>query len=225
MNPLILVVEDNEDLQEFLRDLLTENGYTVQVASDGVSALDKLDSTEPDLVLLDLTLPDMSGESICRDIRKTYPNVVVIMLTAKDEISSKVKGLQMGADDYVTKPFIADELLARIAARLRRKSDESEVLRVGDLELNTKTIEVKRGDKVIDLTPQEFKLLEYLMNNTGIVLTRDMILSRVWQYSSEVDTRVVDVYIGYLRKKIDKGFKNKLLHSVRGFGYTIKENE
>lgn len=222
MNSLILIVEDNQELSEFLRDLLIEQGYTAQVANDGVSALKKLEANQPDLVLLDLTLPDMSGESICRDIRKMYPETSIIMLTAKDEIESKVKGLQSGADDYITKPFITDELLARIAARLRRQTGEASVLKVEDLELNTQSIQVTRGGKIIDLTPQEFKLLEYLMSNQGIVLSRDMILSRVWQYSSEVDTRVVDVYIGYLRKKIDKGAKIKLIQSVRGFGYSIK---
>lgn len=222
MNSLILVVEDNEELSEFLRDLLVEQGYTVQVAMNGVTALKKLEANQPDLVLLDLTLPDMSGESICRDVRKMYPDTAIIMLTARDEVESKVKGLQMGADDYITKPFITDELLARIAARLRRHSGDSAILKIGDLELNTQSIQVTRDNKNIELTPQEFKLLEYLMSNQGIVLSRDMILSRVWQYSSEVDTRVVDVYIGYLRKKIDKGFKVKLIQSVRGFGYSIK---
>lgn len=222
MNSLILIVEDNEELSEFLRDLLVDQGYTVQVANNGVTALKKLENNQPDLVLLDLTLPDMSGESICRDIRKMYSETSIIMLTAKDEVESKVKGLQSGADDYITKPFITDELLARIAARLRRQTGESQVLKVEDLELNSQSIQVTRGGKTIDLTPQEFKLLEYLMSNQGIVLSRDMILSRVWQYSSEVDTRVVDVYIGYLRKKIDKGFKQKLIQSVRGFGYSIK---
>lgn len=222
MNSLILIVEDNEELQEFLRDLLVEQGYTVQAASSGVAALKKLETHQPDLVLLDLTLPDMSGESICRDVRKLYPETAIIILTAKDEVESKVKVLQMGADDYITKPFVTDELLARIAARLRRVTGESNTLKVEDLELNTQSIQVKRDGKIIDLTPQEFKLLEYLMSNAGIVLSRDMILSRVWQYSSEVDTRVVDVYIGYLRKKIDSGFKKKLIQSVRGFGYSIK---
>lgn len=222
MNSLILIVEDNEELLEFLRDLLVDQGYTVQTAANGVSALKKLEANQPDLVLLDLTLPDMSGESICRDIRKIYSDTSIIILTAKDEVESKVKGLQLGADDYITKPFVTDELLARIGARLRRQNGDNTVLTVGDLELNTQTIQVKRDGKNIDLTPQEFKLLEYLMSNKGIVVSRDMILSRVWQYSSEVDTRVVDVYIGYLRKKIDKGFKEKLIQSVRGFGYSIK---
>jgi two-component system OmpR family response regulator len=131
--------------------------------------------------------------------------------------------LSAGADDYITKPFVADELLARIKTRLRNIQGESKTIKVGDLELDTQTIEVKRAGKLITLTPQEFKLLEYLMNNKGIVLTRDMILNRIWLYSPDVESRVVDVYMGYLRKKIDGNSKHPLLHSIRGFGYTIKD--
>lgn len=223
MTPLILVVEDDKDLQTYLQDLLVEQGYRVKVAANGVSALKLAGESEPDLVLLDLTLPDMSGEGICLELRKKYPSLRIVMLTAKDAVSDKVRLLGVGADDYITKPFIADELIARLKARLRRSSNEQEKIQIGDLELDSKKVEVKRAGKPINLTPQEFKLLEYLMNNKGIVLTREMILNRIWEYSADVETRVVDVYIGYLRKKIDAGYKKKLLHSVRGFGYTIKE--
>lgn len=223
MIPYILVVEDDKDLQNYLKELLTDHGYTIKVSSTGVGALNLLEKSEPDLILLDLKLPDLSGESICGQIRQDYPQLPIIILTAKDTLSDKIKGLGMGADDYITKPFIAEELLARVKARLRSNSPNQAKIKIADLELDTKKIEVHRGDKSISLTPQEFKLLEYLMNNKGIVLTRDMILNRIWLYSPNVESRVVDVYMGYLRKKIDSGFPKKLLHSIRGFGYTIKE--
>ncbi len=223
MTPLLLVVEDDQDLQTYLQDLLIENGFRVKTASNGISAISVANEHEPDLVLLDLTLPDMSGEGVCLELRKKYPTLRIVMLTAKDAVSDKVRLLGVGADDYITKPFIADELIARIKARLRRQTNDQEKIQIADLELDSRKVEVHRSGKPISLTPQEFKLLEYLMTNKGIVLTREMILNRIWEYSSEVETRVVDVYIGYLRKKIDSGFKKKLIQSVRGFGYTIKE--
>ncbi len=223
MIPYILVVEDDKDVQQYIKELLTENGFTVKAASTGVAALAQLKKSEPDLLILDLKLPDITGESVCQEARKLYPEVPIIMLTAKDGLSDKVRGLNLGADDYITKPFVADEFIARIKARLRNRVNDKPTVQVGDLELDTRQILVKRSGKTIHLTPQEFKLLEYLMNNKGVVLTRDMILNRIWLYSPDVESRVVDVYMGYLRKKIDTGFPKKLLHSVRGFGYTIKE--
>lgn len=220
----LLVVEDDLGLQKYLKELLVENNYSVQTASDGIQALNSLKKTEPDLVILDLGLPNMSGEAVCLEIRKKYPTLPVIILTAKDTINDIVQGLNLGADDYMTKPFVADELLARINARLRRQGAGAEDrLKVADLEMDNKSLEVKRGDKLIQLTPQEFKLLQYLMINRGRILTRDMILNRVWLYAQDIETRVVDVYMGYLRKKIDAEFEKKLLRSVRGFGYMIKE--
>ncbi len=147
----------------------------------------------------------------------------MVILTAKDAVSDIVQGLNLGADDYITKPFVADEFLARLNARLRKQGATDTILKIADLELNNKTLEVIRSGKRIQLTPQEFKLLQYLMTNKGRILTREMILNRIWLYSSEVETRVVDVYMGYLRKKIDSDFPKKLLHSVRGFGYVIRE--
>jgi DNA-binding response OmpR family regulator len=172
---------------------------------------------------LDLGLPNMSGEAVCTEIRKKHPELRVIVLTAKDGVADIVQGLALGADDYITKPFVADELLARIKARLRYQGSGDATLKVGDLELDNKTLVVNRNGGVVQLTPQEFKLLQYLMNNQGRILTREMILNRVWLYSPDIETRVVDVYMGYLRKKIDSGYDKKLLHSVRGFGYMIKE--
>lgn len=218
----ILVIEDDVGVQKYLKELLLDNGYSPQVSSDGILALSALSKSPPDLVILDLGLPNMSGESVCQEIRKKYPELPVIILTARDSIPDIVQGLNLGADDYITKPFAAEELLARIKARLRQNKEGDDKLRIDDLELNDKTFEVKRHGKIIQLTPQEFKLLEYLMLNRGRVLTREMILNRVWLYSQDIETRVVDVYMGYLRKKIDRPFGKKLLHSVRGFGYMIK---
>lgn len=223
MTQSILIVEDDKGLQKYLKELILDNGFAVQVAGDGIIALDYLQKTQPELVVLDLGLPNMSGETVCLEIRKKYKDLPVIILTARDSISDIVQGLNLGADDYITKPFVADEFLARVKARLRRQGNSDTALKVADLELNNKTLEVKRAGKPIQLTPQEFKLLQYLMNNKGRILTREMILNRIWLYSSDVETRVVDVYMGYLRKKIDNGHMKKLLHSIRGFGYVIKE--
>lgn len=219
----VLVVEDDKALQNYLKELLTENNFSVQIAGDGVIALNMVQKLPPDIVILDLGLPNMSGEAVCTEIRKKYPNLPVIILTAKDSVSDIVQGLDLGADDYITKPFVADELLARIKARTRSKNGGEEKLTVADLELDKGTLLVKRGDKTIQLTPKEFHLLQYLMSNKGQILTREMILNRIWMYSPDIETRVVDVYMGYLRKKIDSGFTKQLIHSVRGFGYVVKE--
>jgi len=223
MVPTVLIVEDDKGVQKYLKELLLENGFSVFAAADGISALNMIRKTEPDLVLLDLGLPNMSGEAVCMEIRKKYPHIKVIILTAKDSVQDIVQGLNLGADDYLTKPFVADVLIARLKARLRDQEGGEKKLKVGDLELDDQSMEVKRSGKLIKLTPQEFKLLHYLMNNKGRILTREMILSRIWLSSPDIETRVVDVYMGYLRKKIDNESKKPLLHSVRGFGYMIKE--
>jgi|SRR5581483_9634630 len=221
----ILVVEDDKGLQKYLKEFLIDNGYSVQIASDGISALELIKKIQPDLVVLDLGLPNMKGETVCLEVKKKYPETPVLVLTAKDTISDIVEGLNLGADDYMTKPFIADEFLARIKARLRNKKNNNteKVVKVDDLELDNGTLTVKRSGKFIQLTPKEFNLLQYLMSNPGRILTREMILNRIWLYSPDIESRVVDVYMGYLRKKVDNGFKKKLVHSVRGFGYMIKE--
>ncbi len=217
----ILVIEDDLGIQEYIKELLEENSYSVMAAGDGIKALELIKKSPFDLVVLDLGLPKITGEAVCREIRKKNPHIPIIILTGKDTTSDIVNGLNLGADDYITKPFVADILLARIKARLR--SDKEVLLVADDLTLNTQTVEVTRDDKKINLSPHEFKLLQYLLSNKGRVLSREMILNRVWEYSYDVDTRVVDVYIGYLRKKIDYGFKKKLIQSVRGFGYVIKD--
>jgi len=223
MTANILVAEDDLGLQKYLKELLKENDFFVQIASDGVQAINSVAKIKPDLLILDLGLPNMSGETVCIEVRKKNPDLPILILTAKDTSTDIVQGLNLGADDYMTKPFVADELLARINARLRGTSNNGGELQVGDLVLKTETFEVMRGKTPISLTPQEFKLLEYLMNNKGRILTREMILNRVWLYSPDIETRVVDVYMGYLRKKIDTGFDKKLLKSIRGFGYMIND--
>lgn len=223
MNQTILLIEDDTTIQNYIQTLLVQNGFTVRTTESGIQALELVAELPVDLVILDLQLPDMQGESVCVEIRKLSPEVPIIILTGKSAISEKVQGFAIGADDYITKPFVAEELLARVRARLRNQQAGSTTITIGDLELNTQTIEVRRAGKLIALTPLEFKLLEYLMTNKNIVLSREMILNKVWSYTSEVETRVVDVYMGYLRKKIDRGSATPMIHSVRGFGYTIKE--
>ena len=221
--PQILVIEDDPDLQSYLKSFLTENNFSVKTASTASLALKLIEQNEPDLVIMDLVLPDMPGESLCGQIRQQYQKLPIIMLTAKTSVAEKIRGLNLGADDYLTKPFTPEELLARLKSQLRGSLREERILKVADLELNTQKIEAKRAEKLIKLSPREFKFLEYLMNNKGVVLSREMILNRVWLYSPEIETRVVDVYIGYLRKKIDTGHKKKLIHSIRGFGYMLRE--
>lgn len=219
--PTIIVVEDDKDLNRYLEQLLTEQRYVVHPVNSGVAALTLIEQVNPDLVLLDLTLPDIAGESVCTQLKKLYPQLPVIMLTAKDQDSEIVNGLNLGADDYITKPFQSDELLARVHARIREKP-QNKIIRIEDLEINTDTFEVKRGGKDIPLTRTEYTLLHYLAINQGKVLTREMILSTVWAYTPDVESRVVDVYVGYLRRKIDQAFPKKLIVSVRGFGYMLR---
>ncbi|MCX7997096.1 MAG: response regulator transcription factor [Patescibacteria group bacterium] len=218
----ILVVEDDKDIQEYITQLLLDHNLNVITATNGATALKLIKKTHPDLVILDLGLPDISGESILMQLHKEYPDLRIIILTARDSMANKIQGLNLGADDYLTKPFNGEELIARIQARLRRLAGSSDTLRLDDLEFNTKTLVVTRGGKEVSLTPQETKLLQYLMQNQGRILTREMILNRLWMSAIDVDTRIVDVYIGYLRKKIDRNSKRKLIHSVRGFGYILK---
>lgn len=223
MQRSILLIEDNEEIHAFIRDLLTKNNYIVTSARDGVKGLDLFRKSPPDLAILDLGLPGISGETVCAEIKKDYPDIPVIILSAKSQTSDILNGFKLGAQDYMAKPFVGEELLARIKARLGISEQTGEILKAGDLELNTKTFTAKRGNSTFELTQKEYELLEYLMLNKGRVLTRDMILNRVWLYSPDIESRVVDVYIGYLRKKIDEGFDKKLIESRRGFGYSIAE--
>jgi len=223
----ILIIEDEKQIARFIELELKHEGYDVYVCYDGKEGLKKVEEIHPDLILLDIMLPGINGIEVCRKIRQ-YSNVPIIMVTAKDDIPDKVMGLDSGADDYVTKPFAIEELLARIRAALRKSKQLNiirEVLNIADLTIDTSKRIVKRADKIIELTKREYDLLEYLVRNKGIVLTRDQILENVWGYSYMGDTNVVDVYIRYLRSKIDEGFKTKLIHTVRGVGYKCEEKE
>ncbi len=224
MIPTIVVVEDDDDLSTYLQQLLTSKRYTVFPAKTGAQALQLINEVQPSLVLLDLTLPDIRGEVICQEIKKLFPKLPVIMVTAKDEKKDVISGFSIGADDYVTKPFDSDELLARIQARLKQPESQS-LITISDLAINTDTMEVTRGGKPIELTHTEYSLLHYFALNPNRVLTREMILSNVWAFTPDIQTRVVDVYVGYLRKKIDSKAKEKLIHSVRGFGYMFREKK
>ncbi len=219
----ILVIEDEEDMRQYLKEILLENGYSVKTIGSGISGLSILSKYEPDLVILDLGLPDIRGETVCQEVRKIYPKLPIIIVTAQHSTQKLVEGFNIGASDFIAKPFETSELLARVRARLREAGAVQAKFKAGDVELDTNTMEVKRGNKTIKLTPQEFRLLQYLISNKNQVLSRDMILNRIWPNSSEIETRVVDVYIGYLRKKLDFAVDKKLIHSVRGFGYIIKD--
>ena len=218
----ILVVEDDVALVMYLKKALNQEGYSVKMLTKGAEVLRTIEKINPDLVLLDLNLPDVKGETLCAEIKKDFTYIPIIIMTAKAAIGDKLAAFKGGADDYITKPFDTEELIARINARLKKGAD-SVTLAVADLTLNKSTVQVKRGSKSIKLTPQEFKLLEILILNQGKVLSRETLLNKIWPDSFEVQSRVVDVYISYLRKKIDKGFKKKLITSSRGFGYTIKD--
>jgi DNA-binding response OmpR family regulator len=220
----LLLVEDEEKVTRFVARGLKAERYAVDVVLDGKSGFDHIIAYSYDLIILDLNLPGMSGTELLKHIRKSHPNVPVLILTARDNIADKVKNFEEGADDYLTKPFSFAELLVRVKALLRRGPvTNSTTLRVGELELDRVVHKVKRGDQFIDLTSKEFSLLEYLMINTGRVLSRTMIVEHVWDQSFEGLTNIVDVYVRQLRKKIDDGHEHKLFRTVRGVGYSITE--
>lgn len=224
MTSHILVVEDEAKLARFIELELQYEGYRVSVASDGLAGLATARESNPDLVILDWMLPGISGLEICRRLRATGDKVPVILLTAKDEVSDRVAGLDAGADDYVVKPFSVEELLARVRAHLRRNQEENpNLLQFGDLTLNRSTREVYRGDRLIELTAKEFDLLEYLLAHPRQVLTRDQILEQVWGYDFMGDSNIIEVYIRYLRLKLEADNKKRLLQTVRGVGYVLRD--
>ncbi len=220
----ILVVEDERKVASFIRQGLTEEGHTVEVAADGATALDLiLDGSPYDLIVLDLMLPQMDGFAILKAARARRVLTPVLVLTARDSVVEKVRGLDLGADDYLTKPFAFDEFLARVRALLRRgAAAPGPVLRVADLTLDPATREVRRGGRRIVLTAREHGLLEYLMRNPGRVLTRPMLAEHVWGLDFDPESNIVDVYVGYLRRKIDGAGEPRLLHTVRGAGYVLR---
>ena len=223
----ILIIEDERQIARFLELELKHEGYTVEIEYDGRGGLKKAEENEPDLILLDIMLPGINGMEVCRRIRQ-FSEVPVIMLTAKDETTDKVMGLDIGANDYVTKPFVIEELLARIRAVLRNKNQSKQPqkdLAAGGLKMDMAKRQVFRGNESIDLTKKEYDLLEYLLRNKGIVLTRDQILENVWGYDYAGDTNVVDVYIRYLRSKVDDEHNTRLIQTVRGVGYILREEK
>jgi heavy metal response regulator len=220
----ILVVEDEKKVASFLKKGLEEEHYAVDTAFDGEEGLGLAEINEYDLIILDIMLPKLDGTEVLRRIRGNGSSVPILMLTAKDSTEDIISGLDSGSDDYLTKPFSFAELLARVRALLRRRMQEkTDILRVGDLSLSPSTRQVERGGGKIELTAKEYALLEYFMRNPNRVLTRTLIAEHVWDLHFDSSTNVVDVYVNYLRKKIDWGFKKKLIHTVRGSGYMMKD--
>ena len=220
----ILVVEDEIKTSAFLRKGLRESGFTVDVANDGEEGLDLALTREYDLIILDVMLPGVDGWQIIKKIRGTKRDVPVLFLTARDAVQDRIKGLELGADDYLVKPFAFSELLARIRTILRRGPVRTlELIRIADLEIDLMGHRVMRGGKRLDLTPKEFALLSLLARRTGEVLTRIRIAERIWDIDFESDTNVVDVHMRRLRAKVDDPFENKLIHTVRGVGYVLEE--
>ena len=222
-SPRVLVVEDDGDIADVLRRALRKEGYDVRLAGDGEAALGEASDFEPDAVVLDLGLPKLDGVEVCRRIRAAG-DVPILMLTARDAVDARVEGLDSGADDYLVKPFERAELLARVRALLRRRPPRgSAFLVVGDLRLNPDTREVFRAERALELTSREFELLEHLMRNERLVVSRDRLLEEVWDYGPYAETNTVDVFVSNLRRKLEAGGEPRLLHTVRGSGYVLKE--
>ena len=221
----VLVAEDDRSVRESLVRALRLEGYDVTAVTDGEQALAQVETDPPDLIVLDIMMPNLDGLTVCRRLRSRRVATPVLMLTARHDISDRVTGLDAGADDYVVKPFALDELSARMRALLRRTSvsGSSEVVEVGDLVLDPLGRTARRGDRELDLTKTEFDVLELLMVNAGIVMSRDTIYERIWGYDFETSSRSLDVYIGYLRTKTEAGGEPRLVHTVRGVGYLIRK--
>ncbi len=220
----ILVIEDEEKIAKFIKRGLKEEGYAVDIASDGEEGHFMVSTNEYDLIVLDLMLPKMDGLTLCRKLRKENINIPIMMLTAKDTVKDKVAGLDSGADDYLAKPFAFEEFLARIRVLLRKKDSHVPTqLKVGDLLMDLLNHTVTRSGKEIPLTVKEYALLEYLMRNAGNIVTRTMISEHVWDINFDTFTNVIDVYINYLRNKIDHGFDQKIIQTVRGKGYLLRK--
>ncbi|MBD2500569.1 response regulator transcription factor [Anabaena azotica] len=224
MTAHILLVEDEVKLARFVELELSSEGYQVSVAHDGITGLTLARELTLDLAILDWMLPGLTGVELCRRLRATGNKVPVILLTAKDEVSDRVAGLDAGADDYVVKPFSIEELLARIRAHLRRTQEtDDDILQFEDLSLNRRTREVFRGKRAIELTAKEFDLLEYLLSHPRQVFTRDQILEKVWGYDFMGDSNIIEVYVRYLRLKLEENNEKRLVHTVRSVGYVLRE--
>ena len=220
----ILIVEDQKKTASFIRKGLVEQGYAADVVSDGRDAESQARLHDYDLIILDVMLPGQDGMEVCQNLRRLKIHAPILMLTALNSTEDKVKGLDSGADDYLSKPFEFNELLARVRALVRRHQSAKPVLKLADLELDLSTRKATRAGEEISLTAKEFALLEYFMQNAGKVVTRTAISEHVWDIHFDTESNVIDVYINFLRKKIDKGQKVPLLHTVVGTGYTLKEN-
>jgi len=222
----ILIAEDERDLNQLIKKRLKDNGYSVDACFNGKEVFDYLLCAEYDALILDIMMPKMDGISVLRELRKEGNVVPVLLLTAKDSIEDRVTGLDAGADDYLIKPFAFEELLARLRVLLRKPvTEKSNVLKVADLSLYIDTRRVFRGENEIQLSSKEYALLYYMMQNAGMVLDRDKLEQHVWDYDFSGGSNVIDVYIRYLRKKVDEGYSKKLIHTVRGHGYVLKDAE
>ncbi|MFN9174594.1 MAG: response regulator transcription factor [Synechocystis sp.] len=224
MNHRVLVVEDEEKLARFMELELKYEGYDVSVAKDGLAGLTQAREFPPDLLLLDWGLSGMSGLDVCRRLRATGSKIPISLITPKDDIADRVAGLDAGADDYIVKPFNLDELLARVRVQLRRtQEDNDDSLQFADLRFNRSTREIFRGDRLIELTAKEFELLDYLLSHARQVLTREQILERVWGYDFMGDSNIIEVYIRYLRLKLEAEGEPRLIQTVRGVGYVLRD--
>ena len=220
--PRVLVVEDDVEIAGALRRSLALEGYEVELAGDGVDALGQAETYEPDLVVLDLGLPKLDGVEVCRRLRREG-DVPILVLTARDAVDARVEGLDSGADDYLVKPFAFAELLARVRALLRRRPPRGTAsIVVGDLHLNPDRREARRSDRRLDLTSREFELLEHLMRNERLVVSREALLEEVWGYAPFSETNTVDVFVSNLRRKLEAGGESRILHTVRGAGYVLR---
>lgn len=223
MSARILVVEDEDRIREFINRGLTFEGYRVDTAADGQTGLDLARENPPDLVLLDIMLPGIDGLEVCRRLRATS-DVPILMLTAKETVEDRVTGLDAGADDYLVKPFAFDELMARVRALLRRSQPvKPQVYRFADLELDTGTRQGQRDGRIFDLTAKEYELLELFMRHPRQVLTREVIFDHVWDYDFGGESNIIEVYVRYLRQKTEEGDQSRLIHTVRGIGYVLRE--
>ena len=220
----LLVIEDEKSLLKIIAKRLKEEGYSIDAVTNGRDGENYIYSTDYDCIILDIMIPIVDGLTLLRRIRAKKVSTPVLLLTARDSIEDRVIGLDTGADDYLIKPFSFDELLARVRALLRRQKEKRDiVLSVGDLKLDTVTREVKRGDRSIELTSKEYSILEYFLKNKNRVLAKSQIAEHVWNYDFEYNSNIVEVYIRYLRRKIDEDFENKLIHTIRGGGYVLRD--
>ncbi|HEY5189836.1 MAG TPA: response regulator transcription factor [Solirubrobacteraceae bacterium] len=221
--PRVLVVEDDDAIAQVLMRSLRMEGYEVRVAEDGTAALEQAHGFLPDLVVLDLGLPGIDGIEVAKELRRQSDDVPILILTARDAVESRVEGLDAGSDDYLVKPFERQELLARLRALLRRRPPRGQAnLAVGDLRLNPDTHEVARGERTVELTQREFELLEYLMRNERIVISRQRLLDEVWGYDPFSMTNTIEVFVSNLRRKLEAGGEPRLLHTIRGAGYVLR---